>query len=53
MSCYFINFFCNGFYFCFLFLSPEIDNYHCGSSCVAEHFSVDYWTVRWAEVGVA
>ncbi|XP_072601816.1 syntaxin-3 isoform X3 [Vulpes vulpes] len=34
--------------------SPEeIDNYHCGSSGVAGHFSVDYWTFRWAEVMVA
>lgn len=52
MSCYFINFFVM-IYFCFLFLPPEIDNYHCDSSCVAGHFSIDYWTVRWAEVRVA
>ncbi|GAB5577919.1 syntaxin-3 isoform X2 [Prionailurus iriomotensis] len=31
----------------------KIDNYHCASSCVAGHFSIDYWTFRWAEITVA
>lgn len=41
---------------CFLFLlslSPEIDNYHCGSGCVAGHFSIDYRTFCGAEVRAA
>lgn len=45
---------CNNDLFLFLLsLSPEIDNYHCDSSCVAGHFSVGYWTVRWAEIRAA
>lgn len=39
--------------FCFSYPSPEVDNYHCGSSCVAGHFSVGYWTFRWAEIRAA
>ena len=42
---------CNNDLFVFLLsLSPEIANYHCGSSCVAGHFSIGYRTCRWAEV---
>lgn len=40
----------------FLFLlssSAEIDHYHCGSSCVAGHFSIGYRTFRWAELRAA
>ena len=45
---------CNNDLFLFLlFLSPEIGNYHCDSSCVAGPFSVDYRTFRWAEVRAA
>lgn len=45
---------CNNDLFLFLLsLSPEIDNYHCGSGCIAGHFSVGYWTFRWAEVRAA